>query len=51
MPGSVPANMANISAEANVAAKNIFILLKASPFSHSCATVIYTPPYLRWIIS
>ena len=45
-----PAITVSISAEANVAAKNIFILLKANPFTLFSATVVYTPPYLCWII-
>jgi hypothetical protein len=38
--------MANTSAEANVAAKSIFILLKMDPFAQFRATVVYTPSYL-----
>jgi len=46
-----PAITASISAEANVAAKNIFTLLKMNPFPHFRATLVYTLFYLCWIIS
>ena len=46
-----PAITVSISAEANVAATNIFVLLKANPFPLSSATVVYTPSYVCWIIS
>jgi hypothetical protein len=41
--------MVSISAEANVAAKNGFTLLKKNPFPFFRATVLYTPSYLCWI--
>jgi hypothetical protein len=43
--------MVSISAEANVAPKNIFTLLKKNSFPCFRATVVYTPSYLCWIIS
>ena len=47
-----PAILVSISAEANLAAKNIFALLKITPFHHFRATVIdNTPSYLCWIVS
>ena len=46
-----PAIMVSISAEANVAAKNIFTLLKMNPFPLFRATVVCTLPNLCWIIS
>jgi hypothetical protein len=46
-----PAMVVSIGAEANVAAKNNFTLLKMSPFPHFRATMVYTPFYLCRIIS
>jgi hypothetical protein len=43
--------MVSISAEANVATKYGFTLLKKNPFPFFRATVVYTPSYLCWIIS
>ena len=46
-----PGITVSISAKANVAAKNIFTFLKANPFPLFSDTVVYTPPYLYWIVS